>query len=124
MPQSDDSASDVTLNSSDVASDSTDEVDGLFDCLANYQRRAAIQRLSEGSGPMVIEELVQGVAEQVDVNAVGTSREDPKADVAISLIHNHLPRMRDAGVIEVDYETNTVREGDRFETARTLLEMV
>lgn len=124
MPQSDDPANNAFPINLGGNPNPPEEIDALFVCLADYRRRAVLERLSEGADPIAIEELVDGVARHVGVGTASTSRDDQKADIDISLVHNHLPKLEDAGVVEVNSETRTVQRGDRFETARTLLEAV
>ena len=97
-------------------------MDAIFGCLASHQRRLLIECLSETSGPVVVEELVQQISEQGDRSAAEASRDERLGDAAITLLHNPLPRMDEAGVIEVDHETKTIQKGDRFSTAASLLE--
>lgn len=42
----------------------------------------------------------------------------------IHMTHSHLPKLEEAGVIEWDQETNTIRKGARFNEIRPLLELM
>lgn len=126
MPQSDDPSDGSSPFTDSIATDqnSPGDLDSLFACLANHRRRLLLEGISKTSGPVVVEELVQHIVEREDVATADTDSSDQLVEITISLFHNHLPKMREAGVIDVDHETNTVQEGNRFETAKSLLEIV
>jgi hypothetical protein len=50
--------------------------------------------------------------------------DDELAEITVTVLHNHLPKLSEAGVIEFDYETNTVCLGPQFETAKDVLRVV
>lgn len=124
MPQSDDSSDNVSPIPSSTDLGAPGEVDSLLRCLADRRRRLLIECLSDQSGPLVVEELVQHVYEREVAESADSQSDDERVEIAITLIHNHLPRLSEAGVIEVDYDTNTVGEGDRMQTAMALLRVV
>lgn len=88
-------------------------LDALFTSVASHQRRALIDYLHGNSTPVVLEEIIHEIAEQ--------AAQSPDA-VAISLCHQHIPRLDETEIVDFDLETNTVRKGDRFETAINVLE--
>ena len=126
MPRSDDPAADFHPSPAPELTNlrTPDNVDTLFACLADQRRRLLIECLSEQPGPVVVEELVQYVSEREYGATTGTPSDDTLAEIAVTLLHNHLPRMDEAGVIDVDHETSTVQEGDRYDIATSLLEVV
>ena len=96
----------------------------MFACLADRRRRILLDVLSENGGPVVVEELVEQIHERERTEFTDTPSDDTLVGITVALYHNHLPMMSEAGVIDVDHETNTVREGDRYETAMELLRVV
>ena len=104
--------------------DTREAIDSVMACLADEERRVAVQCLSEASGPMTVEALGERVAKRSNPSSAGPAWDDAKREVTVSLIHVHLPKMRAADVVAVDPETDTVRSGARFETAETLREVV
>lgn len=122
MPRSDDSPAFTGPIATSL--DTPRDIDSLFACLANHRRRLLLEGLSERSGPVVVEELVQHIVEREDEATADTGGNDQLSEITIALFHNHLPKLQEAGVIDVDHETNTVREGYRFQTAKSLLETV
>ena len=125
MPPSENSSKGPTLLPDSGTSDSQtpEDIDAIFKCLAGHRRRLLIETLSTMSGSVGVEELVQRISEG-DIRTPGTTSDDRLNEVTISLLHTHLPKMDEAGVVEVDHETKTIQEGDRFCTAASLLEVV
>lgn len=102
----------------------SETVDALFDCLASSRRRNVLEYVSENAGPVGVEDIVQHLSTRENATAGDEASADAAEEIAISLVHNHLPRLRDAGVLAVDREANTVGAGDRFEAAKSVLEAV
>lgn len=125
MRRSDDPGDDAHPSSESIPADrrTPEDLDAVFACLAHQRRRLLIECLSENPGPIVVEEIVQYLSEREDVSTTDTPNETP-AEMTITLLHSHLPKMEDAGVIEVEHETNTIQEGYRFDLATSLLETV
>lgn len=126
MPRSDDSEDDSSPAPDSEATGrlTPDELDALCACLADHHRRVLIDRLSETSGQMVVDELVEHLSERETGETSRTPSNVSPAELTITLLHNHLPKLDEAGVVEVDDETKTVREGDRFDVATSFLEVV
>jgi hypothetical protein len=86
--------------------------------LSSNRRRAALEELAVRSAPVELDELAATIAErETDGRAVDEARVEC---VAISLHHNHLPKMNDLGL--VDYDTATNRVTERRYRVDTLLE--
>jgi DNA-binding transcriptional ArsR family regulator len=81
--------------------DTTSEV---FDALGEPRRRRVLYALSDQSGPTDVQTLAEVLAE----------REEGRADpgriqrVHLTLVHNHLPRLAEAGLVEYDPDGETV----------------
>ena len=126
MPSSENPPSSSNSFPDSVTSDhqTPEAVDAIFACLTNHRRRLLIECLSERSGPVVVEALIQQISDQEERRPAGTPRDERLGNVTLTLLHNHLPRMDKAGVVEVDHETKTVQKGDHFTTAVSLLEVI
>lgn len=126
MPQSDDPSDGpyLSVDSANGNLRAPEDVDTLFECLADHRRRLLIEYLAENSGPVVVEEIVRYISEPDGGATHDTLSTDTLVEITVTLLHNHLPKMNDAGVVDVDHETSTVQEGDRFEIATALVAVV
>lgn len=90
----------------DAADDSDGRsVDDVYDVLADELRRHVVATLAETNTPVDGATLAQSVA---SADARGTSADDRVRQVHAKLYHVHLPKLRDAGLVEYDSETDTV----------------
>ena len=97
----------------------TPEIDLLFEVLADRQRRLVLGHLE------ATDDSVAAYADLVD-HVVGETQteatDDARERVAADLHHRHLPKLADAGLIDYDQRSETVRYwGD--ETLPPLLEL-
>lgn len=126
MPPSDDSSEDSS-SSSDVPGfdlETAGDLDSLFLCLADRRRRIMLAGLSGKPTPVVVEDLVEHIHEREVGESAGAPSADELVEITITLLHNHLPKMNEAGVIDVDHDADTVQKGDRFEAAKLLLQVM
>ena len=80
------------------------ELDTVFELLGDRERRSVVAHLLEGNGQTA---TVPELADQCQQEAEGsTSTTDP---VVMRLHHTHLPKLEDAGVVEYDPRSKTVR---------------
>ena len=80
------------------------DLDALFEALADAQRRRILAYLeSTDDDVAAYSDLIEHVA---DVQA-GESTDDQR--VAVNLHHHHLPKLADAGLLEYDARSETVR---------------
>lgn len=91
-------------------------LDVLLDTLASERRRALIAHLRdqpEAAGSF--EEATKAVLTEIARKQGYQPNHD---DVQSSLQHHHIPKLEDAGVIEYDSQTQTIRyhENERLET--------
>lgn len=126
MPHSDLPAGSIRLSPDSEITDlwPPDDIDTLFACLANHRRRLLIDCVSESSGPLLVERLVEQISARETEGSTGTPSDERRAEITIALLHNHLPRMDEAAVVEFDREASTVSEGADFDDAAALLEAV
>lgn len=81
--------------------------DRLFDVLADRCRRRALSHLAETSADAVsLTDLVAGVVARESGPDASTDRYET---VAIALRHVHLPTLAEAGLLDYDARTRTVR---------------
>lgn len=99
-----------------------EDLDSVFNYLANHRRRVLLACLDNDSTPILVEALGHQVAEYEADFAVKSLSEDEIQRVTVSLYHNHIPRLADANVIQYDSSTQEVAPGPRFEEATTILE--
>ncbi|RQG94441.1 DUF7344 domain-containing protein [Natrarchaeobius chitinivorans] len=73
--------------------------DAVYSIMANRRRRRVLSRLDENER-MTVTELTAELAEceSTATDRTGTSTE--YRNVRISLVHNHLPRLADHGIVE------------------------
>ncbi len=82
-----------------------DTTSDVFDALSEPRRRYVLYSLADSTTPMDVETLAQLVAKW----EVG--RPDPGRiqRVHLTLVHNHLPKLADAELVEYDPDERTVR---------------
>ena len=89
-----------------LADENAAEVSAAFDLLSNARRRGVLYAVGR-DGRATVDDLAERIAEwQCD----DESADSPTADeVRTSLIHSHLPKLVDAGVVAYDRSTGIVR---------------
>ncbi|WP_207587890.1 DUF7344 domain-containing protein [Halomontanus rarus] len=84
----------------------TPSLDLVFDLLADQRRRYALYYLYESTdGVATVDEIATHVVSLEDQSQV----DDPQSHVITALRHVHLPKLEDAGVLEHDTRSQTVR---------------
>lgn len=85
-------------------------MDRILDILRKRHRRLILLLLKEGAAET-----------ETDVILRGTSDVD---EAEIELVHNHLPKLEEAGYIEWDRETGEISKGPRFEEIEPIIELL
>lgn len=94
----------------DVGSDRRDQ---LFAVLSDARRRFVLRTLQLADREMSVSELTSEVVSwEADMTDSGTT-DDVRDTVEISLVHTHLPKMAQAGVVSYDPAAGTVALTDR-----------
>lgn len=84
----------------------TPSLDLVFDLLADQRRRYALYYLYDSTdGVATVDEIADHVVSLEDQCQV----DDPQSHVITALQHVHLPKLEDAGVLEHDTRSQTVR---------------
>lgn len=91
---------------------SPQEMDELFDALANTQRRCALRTLYDAGGIVSFDDLVSDVARQTVTQPPDQSQ---RKQISTSLYHVHLPKLESVGLITEFDSEGEVRLADRIE---------
>lgn len=91
-----------------------------YSLLANPRRRQVLDRFRR-SRVWTVDELAAEVAAVERDVAVDAVDDDTHERFAISLVHNHLPRLADHGVVEWDQRSGDAVRADRFEALEPFL---
>lgn len=87
--------------------------DTVLDLLSDRRRRCLLSVLADRNAPMSVAELAAEVAGR-ELDAEPTEVPAERTDsVAVTLHHNHLPRLADADLISYEPETKTAALTDR-----------
>lgn len=89
--------------------------------LAESERRFLLYQLAEHRDA-TLEDVVTGIAAwEYDVNPDRIDKET-RHQVYVSLVHNHLPRLADYGIIEYDLRSGDIVLDEGFDDVKPLLE--
>ena len=89
--------------------------------LAESERRFLLYQLAEHRDAN-LEDVVTGIAAwELDEDPALIEKET-RQRVYVSLVHNHLPRLADYGIIEYDLRSGDIVLGEGFDDIRPLLE--
>lgn len=105
----------VTMPPTDKGSIETDRINSL---LASSRRRCVLSMLADGD-EVTVEKLARTIAAR---ERNGTFDDDRRDRVVVSLVHNHLPRLADHGVVDYDRQDGTVSAGRSFAELEPFLE--
>lgn len=89
-------------------------VDEIMRVFASSHRRRLLAALLEHDSRQ---------ATSLQISADVRAGEKEAEHLRAQTVHNHLPRLEEAGLVRWDAETNTVSKGPRFEEIRSLLEL-
>lgn len=88
--------------------DETEFEDALYDALSVADRRQAVRTLTTERTPMSVEQLASELAAAKLSIPVDSVTSDQRAAVLTALVHVHLPKLLDVGLITWDVEAGTV----------------
>ena len=96
-----------------------DTLSEVFDALGEFRRRYALYALADADGPLDIETLAERVAER---EAGRSDADGDRVDrVRLTLVHNHLPKLVNAGLIEYDSANETAAFAVANDSLRDIL---
>ncbi|WP_225335557.1 DUF7344 domain-containing protein [Halomicrobium urmianum] len=101
-----------------------DRQDGLFDVLSDPQRRFALQYLRGASGSVTVGELVTELVAWEVGRPVSERTSVDRSAVEIALVHTHLPKLAEAGLVSYDAAEGSVALADRTDEVRAQLEVM
>ena len=81
------------------------DVDGVFTVLRHRYRRVVLSHLRACQSPVPIEELAQQIAAREDDCSVSDVTAEQTERIRNRLIHQHLPKLADRGLINYDRQT-------------------
>lgn len=97
------------------------DLDAVFDLLSKTRCRYTMYYVLENT-PTTVGRLSGQIAaweSETDIQSVTESEKQP---ITISLLHNHLPRLADHGIIEFDQRSGDIVTADGFAAVRDLVE--
>jgi hypothetical protein len=94
-------------------------VSAVFNLLSHHRRRVAIRYLATQVGTTTVAD----VADQIAL-LEGQHTNDRYARICVSLVHNHLPMMEDAALIEFDRDQGVIEMRDQPAEIISHLELV
>ena len=101
-----------------------DRQDELFDVLSNSRRRFMLASLQSAETSVQVDklttELVAWEAQRPVPDRSGADRDA----IEISLVHNHLPKMAEAGLIRYDDTRQTITLADRTDEVRAHFQLL
>ncbi|MFC4544185.1 hypothetical protein ACFO5R_19850 [Halosolutus amylolyticus] len=92
----------------DTQETSPDAVDDAFSLLASRRRRLLLEVMATYGEELTLPDAAEEVAVRETGRKVRELSAEEVADVYISLYHDHLPRLVDAGLLEYDQERDLV----------------
>jgi hypothetical protein len=98
-----------------------DDLDTIFELLSRPRCRYTLFHFLENQHTNV-ENVSHQVAAWEDETTVQSVTEATMQTVTTSLIHNHLPRLAECGIIEFDNRSGDVAVTDRFDSVRDSIE--
>ena len=105
----------------DVGGDRQDE---FFDVLSDSRRRFMLAFLQSAEMPVSVEELATELVAGEAQQPVPDRSDADRDAIEISLMHNHLPKMAEAGLIRYDDTRRTVTLADRTDEVRAHFQLL
>ncbi|ARS90872.1 DUF7344 domain-containing protein [Natrarchaeobaculum aegyptiacum] len=109
-----------------LVAEMTPSLDLVFDLLSNRRRRYALYLLyDQPDGVATIDEVTDhvtcletrelgtgagaGAGTETGTGHTGETTADRKREIQVELQHVHLPKLEDAGILEIDHRSETLR---------------
>lgn len=99
------------------------DTDTLLELLSDWRRRHLLYAL-QTRRCITVETLLEDVygVDRIDAAHSANEGEHRSREQRTSLLHNHLPRLADEGIIEYDPRNQDIVRGPRFESTEPLLD--
>lgn len=107
----------VTSETDASASAPSDRASSLFDALANGHRRETVRFLLGRSGAVDVSDIADHLS-----SSDGTAAWEHRPNIEALLVHCHLPKLAESGLVAYDREGGTVRPAGPTAQARPLLD--
>lgn len=91
-----------------LATGSSEQVSAIFSALADRRRRYALYALQETEKAISAETLAGEIAAMECDHSVTALPDDIQQEIQIELVHNHLPALSQANLIEYDHRSGDV----------------
>lgn len=101
-----------------------DRLDDLFEAMSHPRRRFALQYIHESDTPCSVEELTTEMVAWEARQPVAERSGADRGDIEVALVHNHLPKLADAGFVDYDHADRRVAAADRTDEVRAPLRAV
>lgn len=99
-----------------------DRQDDLFDVLSHQHRRFILHALRTAEMPVPVGELATELVAWEVQRPVSDRSGDDRDAIEVSLVHTHLPKMADAGLIKYNVTGQIVTLADRSDEIQTHLQ--
>ncbi|WP_049927472.1 DUF7344 domain-containing protein [Halopiger goleimassiliensis] len=99
----------------------SETVDRVYDLLSHRRRRRLLYLLLE-TDRRSVENVAHRLAVVESEDSTDAEDEDARRRLAISLHHDHLPRLEEYGIIEYDVDRRTIAVADGFDEIRPFVE--
>lgn len=96
----------------------------LFDVLSDPRRRFVLHTLRGAETPVPVAELAVDLVTWESQRSAPDRSGDGRDAVEVALVHIHLPKMAEAGLVRYDETQQTVSLADRGDEVRTHLQTV
>jgi hypothetical protein len=99
-----------------------ERLDTLFSVLSHHRRRRLLLILSDATGEVPVDDLVDDLASREGTASGRSAPADRLERIRLSLEHQHLPKLAHAGLVEWDRDDDVVAATDEVLGAADLVE--
>ncbi|AFZ73074.1 DUF7344 domain-containing protein [Natronobacterium gregoryi] len=93
--------------------------------LRHDRRRVLVDVLAAADGQLSADELAETITTtELETPPAELDQDDHVRDVYVSLVHVHLPKLAEMGVVEFDSDDEVVEQGPAFDHTQRVLEVV
>jgi hypothetical protein len=95
--------------------------DTAFSLVADERRRIVVRLMLDRRDEWDVPALAEAVADRERDGSPDTVDEEVEKRIRIALLHRHLPKLDDAGVVTFDFNAETVAPRDRLDELAPLV---